>query len=265
LSYNKSMPYISRRTKRRRKIKVFRLLLLILIVVGLGLGSVWTYDTFFKKDPTEEVKPDPVVTEMEGTYTRPIFVITDPFVYTNNRLESVVINGKTIDLIALYNQYDPYLYYLAEPISEEELNAQFLDIYLFLKPIYKEMISRDYSVEKRIDMFGHEYESAEQYYQISGEFVQGLLAFADSMFASIDPTFTRYKTSFIYDDIREYVMYKEPEHVFLRMQDKEAFITRYDRQIYVRMFKVMAVMMQELYDKHGITYTCTMCPVVEEE
>lgn len=257
------MPYVQPRG-RKRKLKVFRLLALILIVVALVGGSIWTYVTFFKSTPEEKPEPDPVVTEMEGTYVRPVVTITDPFVYVNTRLESVEINGKVTDLKALYAKYGPYDYYLAEPISEEELNAQFLEIYLFLRPIYQEMLTRDYSVEKRIDMFGHEYDDAQLYYQINGEFFQGMMAYADKMVASTDLTFARYKTSFIYDDIRKYTMYKEPEHVYLRMQGKDAFITRYDRQVFVRMFKVTAIMMQELYAKHGITYHCTICAVPED-
>jgi len=263
LPYNRGMPYVQPRGK-KRKIKIFRLVLLILIVLALGFGSVWTYLTFFKHDPVIVVK-DPVETQMKGTYTRNLVLITNPFEYVNNRLESVEINGQTIDLVALYTKYEPYQYYLAEPIDEAELNAQFLEIYLFLKPIYQEMLNRDYTTEKRIDMFGNEYESDEAYYAVSGAFVQGLMSFADQMNASTDPTFTRYKTSFVYDDIRNYVMYKEPKHVFMMMQGKEAFITRYDRQVFVRMFKIMAVMVQEQYAKNGITYTCTLCPVPKDK
>ncbi len=257
------MSYIQPRG-RIRKLKIFRVFLLIILVIALAIGSVWAYNTFFKKDPVIVEEPDDVVVEMKGLTTREIFVITNPFDYVNKRLESVTINGEEIDLIDLYDHYG-ILYYLAEPIPEEEINAQFLDIYLFLKPIYKEMISRDYSVEKRIDMFGHEYDNPDQYKQVMGDFVIGLMAFADERFADTDPTFTKFDRSFIYDDIRMYVMYKEPRAVFMRMQDRAAFITRYDRQIYVRMFKVMTIMFQDLYAKYGITYTCTMCPIVEEK
>ena len=257
------MSYIQPRG-RKRKLKIFRVILLVLLVVALVIASIWTYNTFFKKDPVVVEEPDDVVVEMEGLISRPIFVISNPFDYVNNRLETVTINGKEIDLIDLYNQYG-ILYYLVEPITEEEINAQFLDIYLFLKPIYKEMISRDYSSEKRIDMLGHEYDNPDQYKQVMGDFALGLMAFADDRFADTDPNFTKFDRSFIYDDIREYVMYKEPRAVFMRMQDKDAFITRYDRQIFVRMFKVMTIMIQDLYAKYGITYTCKMCPVIEEK
>lgn len=257
------MSYIQPRG-RKRKLKIFRVILLIILVIALAIGSVWAYNTFFKKDPVVVEELDPVVVEMEDLITREIFVITNPFDYVNARLETVTINGKEIDLIDLYDHYG-ILYYLAEPITEEEINAQFLDIYLFLKPIYKEMISRDYSIEKRIDMFGYEYDNPDQYKQVMEDFVLGLMAFADERFEDTDPTFTKFDRSFIYDDIREYVMYKEPRAVFMRMQDRAAFITRYDRQIYVRMFKVMTIMFQDLYAKYGITYSCNMCPVVEEE
>jgi hypothetical protein len=257
------MSYIQPRG-RKRKLKIFRVFLLIAVVISLGIASVWTYNTFFKKAPVVIEEPDPVVVEMEDLISREIFVITNPFDYVNNRFESVIINDKEIDLIDLYNHYG-ILYYLAEPITEEEINAQFLDIYLFLKPIYKEMISRDYSVEKRIDMFGHVYDNPDQYKQVMGDFALGLMAFADARYADADPMFTKFDRSFIYDDIREYVMYKEPRSVFMRMQDKDAFITRYDRQIYVRMFKVITIMFQDIYAKYGISYKCTMCPIVEEE
>jgi len=263
LSYNRTMAYIQPRG-RKRKLKIFRLLALIVIVVALIAGSIWTYNLIFNQ-PKEEVVMDDVQKEMEGTYTRELVTITNPFEYVNNRLETVTINGKEIDLVALYDQYDPYLYYLAEPISEEELNAQFLEIYLFLKPIYKEMISRDYTTEKRLDMFGNDYETSEKYMIYTDAFAKGLISFAESMNASTDPTFNRYDVSFPFDDIREYVMYKEPREVFMRMQDKPAFITRYDRQIFVRMFKIMAVMTQDLYTKNAITYSCSLCPVPETE
>jgi len=264
MPYNRTMTYVQPRG-RKRKLKIFRLLALILIVVALGLGSVWTYNFFFNRGPKEEVVLDDVLKEMQGTYTRDLITITNPFDYVNNRLETVTVNGKETDLIALYDQYGPYEYYLAEPISEEELNAQFLEIYLFLKPIYKAMISRDYTTEKRLDPFGNEYDSVEKYMVYSDAFAKGLISFAEAMHASTDPTFDRYQVSFPFDDIREYVMYKEPRGVFMRMQDKPGFITRYDRQIFVRMFKIMAVMTQELYTSNGITYQCTLCPVPDAE
>lgn len=264
MPYNRVMAYIQPRG-RKRKLKIARLLALIMIVLALGIGLVWTYNIFFNKGPGEDIVLDDVVEEMQGTYTRELVVISQPFEYVNARLETVTINDKEIDLVALYDKYEPYLYYLAEPISEEELNAQFLEIYLFLKPLYKEMISRDYSTEKHIDMFGYEYEDPELYLSISDSFVKGLIDFAEAMNASADPVFDRYDVSFPFDDIREYVMYKEPRGVFMRMQDKPAFITRYDRQIFVRMFKVMAVMYQELYSNNGITYTCGLCPIPDTE
>ena len=127
MPYNKTMAYIQPRG-RKRKLKILRLLALILIVIALVAGSVWTFNLIFNHGPKEEVVMDDVQKEMEGTYTRELVTITNPFDYVNNRLETVTINGKEIDLVALYDQYDPYLYYLAEPISEEELNAQFLEI-----------------------------------------------------------------------------------------------------------------------------------------
>ena len=264
MPYNRTMPYVQPRG-RKRKLRIFRLLLLILIAGALITGSVFTFNYFFNHGPKEEVVLDDVLKEMQGTYTRELVTITNPFDYVNARLDKVTVNGKETDLVALYDKYGPYLYYLAEPISDEELNAQFLEIYLFLKPIYKEMISRDYATEKRIDMFGHEYDTLDQYTAVSDAFAKGLISFAESMNASTDPSFDRYKVSFPFDDIREYVMYKEPREVFMRMQDKPAFITRYDKQIFVRMFKIMAVMMQEHYTNNGITYHCTLCPVPETE
>lgn len=253
------MPYIQPRG-RKRKLKIIRALLLIILVIALGFGSIWTYNTFFKSTKVT-VKPDDVLTEMKGTYTRKLVTITNPFDYVANRADSVTIDGKVTDLTALYNQYEPYQYYLAEPMTEAEINAQFLEIYLFLKPIYKEMISRDYTAGKRIDMFGNEYDSDTLYYTVADEFAKELMTFADQMHASTDPTFDRFKVSFVFDDIRQYVMYKEPRRVFLRMQDKPGTITRYDREIFVRMFKVMNVMIKDLYTKHGIAYNCLMCPV----
>lgn len=258
LPYNRVMAYIQPRG-RKRKLKIFRLVILIVVILLLGIGSVWTYQTFFKKDPNQETLDD-VLVEMKGTYTRKLIEITDPFVYTNTRLEKVTILGKEIDLVALYNKYG-ILYYLAEPMSEEEINAQFLEIYLFMKPIYNEMITRDYSSEKRIDMFGHEYETLLQYQQVAEDFVKGMLVFATDMNKSTDNTFNKFDRSFLFDDIRQYVMYKEPEGPFMRMQDKTAMITRYDRELFVKMFKVMAVMYQNLYAKYGITYHCDLCPV----
>jgi hypothetical protein len=239
LPYNRTMAYIQPRG-RKRKLKILRLLALILIVAALIAGSVWTYNLIFNHGPKEEVVMDDVLKEMQGTYTRELVTITNPFDYVNNRLETVTINGKEIDLVALYDQY------------EEELNAQFLEIYLFLKPIYKEMISRDYTTEKRLDMFGNDYETSEKYMLYTDAFAKGLISFAESMNASTDPTFDRYHVSFPLDAIREYVMYKEPREVFLRMQDKPAFITRYDRQIFV-------------YTNNAITYSCSLCPVPEPE
>ncbi len=258
LPYNRVMAYIQPRGK-KRKLKIFRILVLMGITLLLGLGSFWTYTTFFKKAPHQETLDD-VLVEMKGTYTRKLIEITDPFVYTNTRLEKVTILGKETDLVALYAKYG-ILYYLAEPMTEEEINAQFLEIYLFMKPIYKEIISRDYASEKRIDMFGHEYTTVQQYQQVAEDFVKGLMVFATSMNQSSDGTFNKFDRSFLYDDIREYVMYKEPEGVFMRMQDKAAMITRYERELFVRMFKVMAIMHQDLYKKYGITYQCDLCPI----
>ncbi len=255
------MPYVQARGK-KRKLKLLRLFLLTLIVIALGLGSVWTYNTFFNRKPPEKEPIDEVVVELEDHITRPIYVITNPFTYVNQRLEKTTINGVEINLVDLYTKYG-ILYYLAEPIDDAEIDAQFLDIYLFLKPIYKEMISRDYSSEKRIDLFGHEYDNETQYMRIMDEFAKGLLVFAEARHADKDPIFTRYARSFLYDDIRQYVMYKEPRAIYMRMQDKAGFITRYDRQIYIRMFKVMAIMFQDLYAKNGITYACKMCPIVK--
>ncbi|KAF0226886.1 MAG: hypothetical protein FD133_1394 [Erysipelotrichaceae bacterium] len=245
--------------RKKRKLKIFRLVILCGIIVLLGLGSLWTFNTLFKKDPQQE-NLDDVLVEMKGTYTRKLIEITNPFEYTTNRLEKVKILGKEIDLVALYNKYG-ILYYLAEPLTEEEINAQFLEIYLFMKPIFKEINTRDYTSEKRIDMFGHEYSSSTQYLQVAEDFINGLIVFAIKMNESTDSTFNMFDRSFIYDDIRDYVLYKEPEGVFMRMQDKPATITRYERELFVKMFKVMAIMHQNLYAKYGITYKCDLCPV----
>ena len=245
--------------RKKRKLKIFRLVILGGIIGLLGLGAVMTINTFFKNDPLQE-NLDDVLVELKGTYARKLIEVRNPFVYTANRLEKVTILGKEIDLVALYNKYG-ILYYLAEPMTEEEINAQFLEIYLFMKPIFKEIITRDYTSKKRIDMFGHEYPSSLQYQQVAEDFVKGLMSFATQMNESTDSTFNKFNLSFIYDDIREYVLYKEPEGVFMRLQDKPATITRYERELFVKMFKVMAIMHQNLYAKYGITYKCDLCPV----
>ncbi len=253
------MPYIQAHGK-KRKLKLFRLLLLVMIVILLGFASVWAYNIFFNREPVEEQQIDDVVKEFEGRINRPMTVIYDPFTYVNQRLEKTMVNGVEVDLVDLYTKYG-ILYYLAEPIDEAEIDAQFLEIYLFLKPIYKEMISRDYSIDKRIDMFGHEYDSETQYMRIMDDFSKGLIAFAKTRNVDTDPNLTRFNRSFPFDDIRQYVIYKESSAIFMRMQDKAGTITRYDRQIFTRMFKVMVIMFQDLYAKNGITYECKLCPI----
>lgn len=247
---------------RKRKLKILRVMILIGLVILLGIGTLWTYNTFIKKDPAQQDPLDDVLAEFKPKVTRNLVEITNPFDYVNKRLDKVSYDGKEVDLIDLYDHYG-ILYYLAEPISDQEINAQFLEIYLFLKPLYKEMIARDYSTSKRIDLFGHEYDNPQQYLQIMDDFVKGLMAFAEARFASTDKTFDKFDQSFIFDDIFKYVLYKEPKGIFMRMQDKPALITRYDRQIFVRMFKIMAVMMQDLYKKYEITYQCKLCPIAK--
>jgi hypothetical protein len=252
------MAYVPRKT-RRRKVRLGRLSILVGLVLALGTGLFLAVDYFFLREkPIVEI--DDVLEELQPQLTRELTVITDPFELVNARAESIEIDGKTIDLVALYEDYEE-LYYLVEPMTEEEIINQFVEIYLWQKPIYQHMISRDPATEKRIDMFGNEYASDELYFKIMDEFARQVIDLAEDLNTTDDVALKRFGRSFVFDTIRTYYMYKEPKAVFMRMQDLDASISRYDRELYVRMFKTFALMHQRLYAKYGITYQCPLCPV----
>lgn len=252
------MAYVPRKT-RRRKVRVGRLLILLGLVLALGTGLFFTIDYFFLREkPIVEI--DDVLEELQPQLTRELIPITDPFELVNERAESIVIEGETIDLVELYDEYEG-LYYLVEPMESDEIINQFVEIYLWQKPIYQHMISRDPATEKRIDMFGTEYASDELYFTIMDEFARQLIELAEELNTTEDVALKRFGRSFVFDTIRSYYMYKEPKAVFMRMQDLDASISRYDRELYVRMFKTFALMHQQLYAKYGITVQCPLCPV----
>lgn len=255
-SYNRTMSYVPRKIK-RRKLKVGRLVLLLAIVLVLGVGSFFAIDFFFLREKPV-VDLDDVLEELQPQLTRKLTTITNPFVLVETREDSIEINGETIDLEVLYADYQS-LYYLVEPMPEGELTNQFVEIYLWQKPIYNAMVDRDPLTQKRIDMFGHEYTNDELYFQIMDEFARQVIDLAETLNTTTDPALTPFKSSFIYDELRDYYIYKEPKAVYARMRDQAADLSAYDRELYVRMFKTFALMYQQLYSKYGITYQCPLC------
>lgn len=252
------MSYVPRKT-RRRKLKLGRLFILVGIVLALGTSLFFAIDYFFLREkPVVEI--DDVLEELQPQLTRKLVTITDPFELVNTRPDSIEFNGETIDLVELYADYQE-LYYLVEPMETDEIINQFVEIYLWQKPIYQHMISRDPATEKRIDMFGNVYDSDELYFKIMDEFARQLIELAETLNQTDDGALKRFGRSFVFDTIRSYYMYKEPKAVFMRMQDLQASISRYDRELYVRMFKTFALMHQQLYAKYGITYQCPLFPV----
>jgi hypothetical protein len=250
------MSYVPRRI-RRRKLKIGRLLIVAVLTVALGVGSYFAIDHFFLREKPVVILDD-VLEELQPQLTRKLIKIENPFDMIDQRADTIEINGEIIDLEILFADYQS-LYYLVEPMPEGEVVNQFVEIYLWQKPIYQRMIDRDPSIQKRIDMFGHEYVNDELYFKIMDEFARQLLDLAEAVTTSSDPALSPYKSSFVYDTIRLYYMYLEPQAVYARMRDREATLSAYDQELYVRMFKTFALMYQQLYAKYGITYQCPLC------
>ena len=148
------MYYVPRKN-RRRKLKLGRLFILIGLVLALGTSLFFAIDYFFLREkPVVEI--DDVLEELQPQLTRKLTTIANPFDLINTRPDSIIVNGETIDLVELYADYQT-LYYLVEPMDSDEIINQFVEIYLWQKPIYQHMISRDPLTEKRIDMFCNVY------------------------------------------------------------------------------------------------------------
>ena len=231
--------------------------MLIGLILALGLGSFFAIDYFFLREKPVVVLDD-VLEELQPQLTRKLTRISNPFALVENRPDSITIDGQTIDLEILYADYQE-LYYLVEPMPEGEITNQFVEIYLWQKPIFNAMIDRDPATQKRIDMFGHEYANDELYFTVMDEFARLVIDLAETINTSTDEALAPFKASFIYDELRGYYIYKEPKAVYQRMQDLEGSLSPYDQALYVRLFKTFALMHQQLYAKYGITYQCLLC------